>query len=522
MGWLDSIRGAFRPGLDPSAVLREAMVVRPPDKAPLGSQGAVYPAVPTFDPGVAMSALGADPWVFAELGRAGLDLARVPLRVSRGGRTREQILPDHPLVTMLYRPSSGWSGYLLRAQWIVDRRATGNAYGLKVYDASGRWSGVLRLPPQSVRPLTGQGVTSPDVYRVTLDGYQRDYAAAAMIHFRGVSWADGASGAALGTGMVEPLARAVSVSTRLAKRLDQAATQGRPSGMAWPKQAGTSQPNPETARAARRLFKEIMENASGGAAFFGVPMEWQGFDWSPEELQATEIMDRMVQAILAVGGVPPVRVGRETANYATADKQAEIYWGDELAAEAELIDAELTYHARVEYGDADLWVYHDFTGVPALQATRNAGLARVTQHILNGMDPQDAYTYEGFEDAPVVSLDLPAPEAPVEDVGEGARTAWAKLRPSVEAADSLATALAVQLDAAIRSDEPTAPQARLLARRAAVASRAQRAETLDAAVDCLRWRIRHARGDAWAVALVRAHVDAQAAASEWWSGTGSK
>ena len=51
--------------------------------------------------------------------------------------------------------------------------------------------------------------------------------------------------------------------------------------------------------------------------------------------------------------------------------------------------------------DLDLSVQHDFSSVEPLQSVRDAQLARIQLHIMNGMRAEDAYAFEGLHDAPI-------------------------------------------------------------------------------------------------------------------------
>ena len=508
-------------------VLRSALAVAKPtqETLKLGSDFAPYPIMPTYSPTVAMSALGADPWTFAQLSRAGMDLARLPLRVSKTGQRKDQLLPSHPLVELLRRPAPGCSGFLLRSQWTVDRRATGDAFGLKVYSA-GKWSGIMRLPPQSVSAIPSQNGAAK-AYEYNHAGTTYTFQPAFIIHIRGISWQDGPEGMLSGTGFIEPLNRTIGTSIELSKRLEKSARQGRPGALAWPAHVpGQLSPNPDTVKEARKRFKQTLAEASGGAAFLGIPIEWKPIDWSPEELQTTEAMERLVQERIAVGGVPPVRLGRETTNYATARQQSEVYWGDELQAEAELIDAELTYHARLEFGDDSLNVWHDFGSVPALQETKTAALQRVSLHILNGMNPADAYAYEGMEEAPISAdlIDVPVAEDDAPALSAETAAHVRRSLPDLWASSDRVGAIVHERVAAALDSGRGDGATRLLERRLTLAARLRHSDDLAGVVACAHWLIVPIRGEAWMRKVVAEAVATQAGeqeAGDWWASDGS-
>lgn len=376
---------------------------------------------PVYDAAKALAAVGTFPLVYATLNRSADDLSGLPLRAGRGtpgGKLRP--VPQHPFLRLLERPSPDVSGVLFRRQLVLDRRASGNAYALKLYTARGDLMGLRRLHPEAMHPVTNSyGQIIEYVYRH--GGAEQRYDRRAILHVRGTAWAAGPA-ETFGTGMVEPLNRTLTADDALQNRLTVAAKQGRPAAVVSPDNGDSLQAvwTPEKTAEMRRTLAKASEAATGGLMLLGTPLRVQPLDYSPEELQAQEGRAALMREVLAVAGVPPIRIGLETANYATAQQQAEVYWGDELTSEAALLDAELSYHAQLDYGPNDVWIYHDFTGVPALQSRRDGQIARVTGHILNGMDPADAYPYEGLEDAPVaVAAPAPAPQKATGDWWDG-------------------------------------------------------------------------------------------------------
>ena len=375
------------------------------------------PAPQRFDPNRAMGAMSKFGWVYGTITRSAMDLSRVPIRASRGSRGgKAKGLGEHPYLTLLERPSPDVSGTLFRRQMIVDRRLTGNAYALKLYDSRGQVIGLRRLHPETTHAICGSGGQVLE-YLYRHGGREDRYARSAIIHIRGPSWASGPAEVA-GTGMIEPLNQDLNTDWALQKRTATAATQGRPAGIATPKSSDpNAKLNPEAIVVLQKILDKTLTNANGGIALLGQGIDFERLDYAPVELQSLETRAAIVKQILAVAGVPPVRVGIEAANFATAQQQGETYWGDELASEAQLFDEELTYHARLDFGPGNLYLWHDFSDVPALQNLRTAQVGRVSTHIVNGMDPANAYSYEGMDDAPIAAETSPTPaaDAPVQD-----------------------------------------------------------------------------------------------------------
>ncbi len=118
------------------------------------------------------------------------------------------------------------------------------------------------------------------------------------------------------------------------------------------------------------------------------------------------------ETVAAVTGVPPTMLGSQAANYATAEMERVNFIEDTLRPLVRLIDDCLTDYAR-RLGFIGVRVRHI---VPEIEDSRTERLKRVEQHIAHGMAPADAYSFEGFDDAPeVASFGIPADDAPAPD-----------------------------------------------------------------------------------------------------------
>jgi hypothetical protein len=119
------------------------------------------------------------------------------------------------------------------------------------------------------------------------------------------------------------------------------------------------------------------------------------------------------QTIMAVLGVPPVRLGVDGANtWATSEAQLTGYW-TQLQGVVAAIDEALTELVQRFDRDPSITVEHAFDGVPALQVAQTAVLDRIGKHIANGMSPAAAYAYEGWDvDAAAFESPPSAPTSP--------------------------------------------------------------------------------------------------------------
>jgi len=136
---------------------------------------------------------------------------------------------------------------------------------------------------------------------------------------------------------------------------------------------------------------------------------------SPRDMEYQQLDASIISAIMAATQTPPILLGKESANYATARQQDGVYWRG-IQHESRLFDARWTMDIARLYGRVNgRWLYlrHDFAAVLPLQGERTAQVDRAHKHILAGATPAEAYAYEGLAGAPVSDepLDLfgPAP-----------------------------------------------------------------------------------------------------------------
>lgn len=361
--------------------------------------------LPGYDVREAMSSLGEFAWVVAGVNAIATDLSRLPLRASVGRGRGAKMLDDHPALALIRRPATKTRMSLFRRQRIIDLLLAGYNGSLKVY-GGGRGAtpvSLLRMHPFRLRIVPG---ADGQIDRYRYEGYGQnwvEYDWNAVLSSQFASWEDDPSGL-YGQGLVRPLRRELSLDRSLQMNAEKAARKGRPDGIVSPHHAGdgvAAMWTPEQIKGFRKDLGEIFSSAHGGYAAIGRPVDVQRLGWSPVDLGALEQRGFTRSTIMAVVGVPPVRMGLETANYATAQQQAEVYWGDTLQGLAALEDEEFTDLAREFPGSENVEIWHDFNDVPALQRAQRERLDKVTVHIVNGMDPKAAYKYEGFDDAPI-------------------------------------------------------------------------------------------------------------------------
>jgi phage portal protein BeeE len=364
-------------------------LVERPEEFSAGADFAVDIGVrPTLSASEAMQGQVRFPWPFACMQARSSDLAGLHLKVGRRvNGTIEPVEDWHPVEDLLRRPSPSTSGELMRRQWYADYLA-GDGYLLVLRGTLGGPSSVVRMLPNRTRPVPNS-FGEPGAYDYG-DNSKR-YPADTVLHLRGLSWQDGTA-SVHGTSRIRPLYEALKAEDALEKFNATAAAKGRPDVIISPGEQGeTWSPSQQ---------KDIRENytkmtAAGGALVNGMSAKVEPLSHTPRDMEGKERHLLTRDATLAVYDVPGTRVGLPNANYATANQSMRLYW-ESLRADARLMDAQLTELVRMYPDSADLVVYHDFSEVEALQASKTERVTRATQHILNGSTVEWAYAEEGL------------------------------------------------------------------------------------------------------------------------------
>lgn len=355
----------------------------------------------SYDPHDALSMMAAFPWVRACLDAIGGDLAGLPLIAYRGRGSDAVRLHEHPALSLLDQPTTDMARELWERQLIVYLLLTGNAYGLLVGGA--RPVSVPLIHPERCKP-TPTPYGGIEGYVVGLDQSAR-YPADAVLHWRLPSWSSDPE-SLLGEGLARALHDDLTAD-RAASRLTAAQAQrGRPNAILSPSDPG-DQWSPEARK--ELLAEYVRQTASGGPIAVGRGLKIDLPTYTPQEMELGDLRQLARTTVLATFGVPPVRVGLETANYATAQQQARVYW-EGLVGLARLLDGQLTRIAR--RWDPAVRIAHDFAGVDALQESRTDRLGRVATWVTLGASAADAAAYEGLDDAPVSAEPQEEPSEP--------------------------------------------------------------------------------------------------------------
>jgi len=344
-----------------------------------------------FNALTALEAYGNHGYLYAAITRSCEDLAALPLKVIKGKGKDAVEIADHPLTALLDQPSISVDGYLFRNQIILDLILSGSCYCLMLGVNEKKPDSVVRLHPDEVRIVTNElGIVG---YEHTSNGQSVLYPPERILTARNASYEKGPK-SLFGTGAIESLRRELNADLNTQNLTSQASAQGHPDILISPKD-GDIWPA-ETRRQISDNYSKLAK--SGGVLVLSGEADVTPLNVSPKDMEFETVRTMTMQIISAVIGTPPSVLGLPSANYATSRSQSINYW--ELQKKrAKRIEIMLTKLARLF--DLDLSVQHDFSSVEPLQSVRDAQLARIQLHIMNGMKASDAYAFEGLHDAPI-------------------------------------------------------------------------------------------------------------------------
>lgn len=344
---------------------------------------------PTYSQGTALEAYGIHAYTHAAVSRISADLAALRLKLMKGKGSSTQEILDHPVLDLMNNPNTNMTGYLFRAQLMTDLLLAGNCYILLLGQNDDSPISIVRLHPDEVKIITDQkeGIVG---YEHTSSGSVVVYPVDRVLHGKGVSYAKG-SQQVYGCGATEALSREIDADLNSQKLASDASSKGRPDILLYPKEDGDIWPH-ETRRQILDNYTKMAQQ--GGAMVLSGQCEVRELKLSPREMEFEASRRMARESISALLGCPPTVLGLPAANFATARQQSISYWTNQTK-KGKMI-AEL-YSMIAKLYDVELYFEHDYSNVEALQATRDAQLARIEKHVLNGVSPEAAYQYEGLE-----------------------------------------------------------------------------------------------------------------------------
>ena len=372
----------------------QKLISNPEEPEHGASYAAPYGVRQQFSAEDSMSAYAGHAYTHACATRASQDLAALPLIVINGRGSNAERIEEHAFYDLMDQPNSQTDGFLFREQLMIDLMLSGNCYILIVGPLNNP-SSLFRLHPDSVEVVTNQKA-GLEGYKYTDGGVSVQYPIERILHTRNASWATGASGELYGTGAIESLAREINADINAQKLASDTSAQGRPDILLSPKDDADI-----WGRERRREILDSYRNMSsrGGAMVLSGQVDVKPLNLSPREMEFQASREMARENISAVMGVPSTVLGLPDANYATARQATLTYWQVQSKRGRKM---ELLFTRIAKMFDDRFRVRLDYSEVEALQDLKTAKLARVEKHILiGGMDPSDAYAYEGLDDAPL-------------------------------------------------------------------------------------------------------------------------
>jgi SPP1 gp7 family putative phage head morphogenesis protein len=134
----------------------------------------------------------------------------------------------------------------------------------------------------------------------------------------------------------------------------------------------------------QRAIREAWQEAHGRpeshrkTAVLPQGTEYKEIGMTPQAMEHEKLRDWDRQTILSIFGVPPVVLGLETINYATAREQNRIFWETTVLPYLDFLKDELQHKLvnRINSPDSELRLDFDITGVSALREDMDAKVDR--------------------------------------------------------------------------------------------------------------------------------------------------
>jgi len=282
-----------------------------------------------------LRAYEASVWVYACVTCIAANASRAVVRILRHD---DEVPADHPLRLLLNHPSEDHTFAELMEQTIADYLLAGVAY----------WRLDGGTPPLSLVPLR------PDRVSVIRGGYEYHengrtfrYPRARVLAFRAYSPVSDS----FGTSPVRPLLPILSTDLQVISYLRDFFRKGTLiRGYFY-----AGQELDEDALA--RLREEIMESYRGAESFFRPPVLSGGLEYrplapAPVDLAFQGWREELRKDILAAFRVPPILLGLDTANFATAREQKATFWNETLMPLLKKFEARIQVGVVAPYATA--------------------------------------------------------------------------------------------------------------------------------------------------------------------------
>ena len=373
---------------------KKAQLEKKPEKPNLGASWvSPFGVRNVFPPKDSLDAFGEHAYLFAALQRTTEDLSALPLQVVTGKGKNKKVIDEHPVIELLNNPSSDVDGYLFRQQITLDLILSGTFFILMLGKGKTPTS-LIRLHPEETFFVTDDKKGLVGV-KNTSNGSEVYYPLEKVLYGRNPSYIKGPK-SLYGTGAVQPLYEELKSDINAMMLASEASGKGRPDVLISPSDEADVWPK-EVREEIVNSYKQMAK--SGGAIALSGMAKIDLLNLSPREMEYKEARTMARQSISAAIGVPPSVLGLPDANYATSLNQKKTYWNNQIHRAKKL---DMVYSKLAKLWDINLTVKHSFSDIEALD-NRDKQLERIAKHIELGMDPADAYFYEGLTDAPFVT-----------------------------------------------------------------------------------------------------------------------
>jgi len=333
------------------------------------------------------------PWVYACVSAISRAASSVPARLNRelpNGEYREQT--DTPLARMFGLPNPIQSQRKFFRAICTSQQLYGETFLILLKRApDGRMvpvdavggHGMMAMiePPDEVWPVRGDLVDAvmdpvtklPAAWRFNTTGGGVEYPAHAVVQVAEVN----PYNPLRGMGPMQAAYRTAAKDFTI-DRYDEALLQngGSPGGV-------LSVDGPLT-DADQRAIREAWQEAHGRpdqhrkTAVLPQGTEYKEIGMTPQAMEHEKLRDWDRQTILSIFGVPPVVLGLETINYATAREQNRIFWETTVLPYLDFLRDEIQHKLirRINSPDRELMLDFDITGVSALREDMDAKVER--------------------------------------------------------------------------------------------------------------------------------------------------
>lgn len=336
-----------------------------------------------------MAAMSRFPWVRACVEAVSSDTTKAPHRIIKGRGKDAETIENHPFLDLLERPNSRTPGILFARQLVVDMLLTGDAFALVAGEGEPR--ALIRLHPERVKIVPNDDGQIKE-YEYSGGSSSVRYGFEQVLHFRSPSWQSNPS-MLYGSGAIESLHNDLTTDLAASELAATSAKTGMPTGILSPA-SDDIWTRPQITQLREGFEKQL--KAKSGTVILGAGVEYRALSHSLRDLEYQETRKLAKEAVMAALGVVPVRVGVESANYASSRQQMRLYW-EQIQARTMLTDSEWTRLLRMFPDSEGLRVVSDFSEVESLQESRTERVNRVNQWWLMGVSLQEAAALEGFE-----------------------------------------------------------------------------------------------------------------------------